>query len=130
MPWINITDMERSHRLGKRQVGFNRKPRPIIVRFLSYSVRYSVFSRKNVLKVSRITIREHLIKLSVKLFQKVQENFGRNYVRMSHGKFSWVGTNDRRPVMHTKAVEELENETLKEVMHNNVYLFFLSLVSC
>ena len=51
----------RSHRLGRFQPSSN-KPRPVIVKFVSYATRRQVFSAKRRLRGSKIVITENLTK--------------------------------------------------------------------
>ena len=44
---VNDTDLDRSHRIG-RKTQRSTKPRPIIVKFVSYKVRAEVFRSKRV----------------------------------------------------------------------------------
>ena len=51
--------IDRSHRLGRQQPSSN-KPRPIIVKFVSYETRRQVFSAKRRLKGGKVVITENL----------------------------------------------------------------------
>ena len=53
--------IDRSHRLGRFQPSSN-KPRPVIVKFVSYETRRQVFSAKRRLKGSKIVVTENLTK--------------------------------------------------------------------
>lgn len=104
---LNVTDIERSHRLGKMREGANTKPRPIIVKFLSYRVREAIFTKKRVLKGSRISISEDLTRLRAQLLRKAQDTFGKRNVWTSDGKFIWVKTVHGKSVKYSKNVDEL-----------------------
>ena len=54
---VNVQDLDRSHRIGRKTPG---KTRPIIVKFATYNRRREVFSTKKNLKGSKITITESL----------------------------------------------------------------------
>ena len=53
--------IDRSHRLGRFQPSSN-KPRPVIVKFVSYETRRQVFSAKRRLNGSKIVVTENLTK--------------------------------------------------------------------
>ena len=53
--------IDRSHRLGRFQPSSN-KPRPVIVKFVSYETRRQVFSAKRRLKGTKIVVTENLTK--------------------------------------------------------------------
>ena len=73
---VNLTDMEiqRAHRLGRKR---NGKPRPIIVKFMSYKKRSQFISSKNNLKdcvrFSNIYVAEYLTSLRAKLLRYVKD---------------------------------------------------------
>ena len=69
---ISKWDIGRSHRLGKRKT----TPRPVIVRFVSYRQRKSVFDLKKKLKGKKIYITESLTKQRYELLNKCKETFG------------------------------------------------------
>ncbi|KAJ4430507.1 hypothetical protein ANN_19138 [Periplaneta americana] len=46
---VNVMDIDRSHRIGRRDVG-NDRPRPISVKFVSYRKRSEVLKNKRLLK--------------------------------------------------------------------------------
>ena len=70
------TDISRMHRLGKKRTDED-KPRPIIVRFLSYRQRKHVFDRKKKLKGQRLLITENLTKKRNTLFKQCIEVYGK-----------------------------------------------------
>ena len=90
---LDVKDISRTHRLGKkRDAG---KPRPIIVRFLSYRQRHQIFVAKKNLKGSRITVTENLTKKRYQLLQECIKHFekenvwsldGRVYINTGEGK--------------------------------------------
>lgn len=69
---INMNDICRSHRVGRRTIG---KPRPIIVKFTSYRARREIFSRKKQLRGTRVTIREDLTALRLSLLKTAVTRF-------------------------------------------------------
>ena len=76
---ISATDLDRSHRIGRgRNTSYaeaasekRKKPRPIIVKFVSYKVRAEVFRRKRKLKGSGVRITESLTKKRMELYNSV-----------------------------------------------------------
>lgn len=56
---LTESDIDRSHRVGRRN---SDRPRPIIVKFVSYRKRAEVFRNKKLLKGSLVTVREDLTK--------------------------------------------------------------------
>lgn len=70
---LKVEDIDRSHRVGK---GDNGRPRPIIVKFISYRKRNEMFTNKKKLKGTRKTIREDLTPARLQLLQKAIAKFG------------------------------------------------------
>ena len=67
-------DISRMHRLGRRKQG---RPRPIIVRFISYRQRKNIFDVKKRLKGQGILITENLTSKRYSLLRKCIEQHGR-----------------------------------------------------
>lgn len=70
---LNVCDIDRSHRIGRRDTG---RPRPIIVKFISYRKRSEVFRSKKNLKGTGITIREDLTRNRHNLLRDAITKFG------------------------------------------------------
>lgn len=70
---IELSDIDRSHRVGRKDSG---KPRPIIIKFVSYRKRSEMFRNKRQLKGSGITIREDLTKQRHILLKECIEKYG------------------------------------------------------
>ena len=83
---LDTKDIGRTHRLGKRKP--DGKPRPIIVRFLSYRQRAKVFALKKNLKGSKIVITENLTKQRYSLLQKCNEVFEKTNVWSYDGRIN------------------------------------------
>ena len=69
---INEYDIDRSHRVGRPTPN---RPRPIIVKFLSYKAKSSIYKARNRLKFARQTakgfhINEDLTKTRLLMFKK------------------------------------------------------------
>lgn len=70
---LSIEDIDRSHRIGVRN---NDRPRPIIIKFVSYRKRSEVFHSKKNLKGSGVTIREDLTKMRHSLLKETINKYG------------------------------------------------------
>ncbi len=67
---LEDSDIDRSHRLGRKQVG---KPRPIIVKFVRYNVRRQVLKSRKKLKGKKMGIQEHLTPFTEHLLKKAED---------------------------------------------------------
>ena len=81
---LETKDVSRTHRLGKKRT--DNKPRPIIVRFLSYRQRKQVFDKKKALKGKKIVITENLTKSRYTLLQKCKDFFEKENVWTYDGR--------------------------------------------
>ena len=79
---LNENCISRSHRVGPRD---QDRTRAIIVRFVSYADRKSLFHAKKALKGTGISIREDLTKLRQDLLKKVSAEYGFESVWTSDG---------------------------------------------
>ena len=73
---IDIKDINRSHRLGRRYVDAGQKKRPIIVSFTSYRNRKVVFDNKKKLRGKKTVITESLSKERYALLRKCKDTYG------------------------------------------------------
>jgi len=90
---VSLADIDRSHRVGKvSQPGSDgvAKPRPIIVKFVSYRTRRAVFSNKKKLKGSELSIREDLTPHRHRLLLQAIQQHGRGNVWSVDGRITWV----------------------------------------
>lgn len=69
---LEVHDIDRSHRVGRR----GERPRPVIVKFVSYRKRREVFLNKKKLKGKPITIREDLTQARHKLLRQCIDKYG------------------------------------------------------
>ena len=99
--------IDRSHRLGKPKSGEDAKPRPIIIKFVSYSTRSIIFRSKRKLKASPLLITESLTTRRMELLRKAQAQ-----VRDNKLKGTWTQDgriyaldNDDHKVLITKAAD-------------------------
>jgi len=90
---ISVGSIDRSHRVGKVTAG---KPRPIIVKFVSYADRREVFHNKKQLKNSSITIREDLTKYRLNLLRRAVSAYSMRNVWSADGVIL-VKVNSSRP---------------------------------
>ena len=106
---INITEIQRSHRLGPRKPQRNLRSskmyRPIIVRFSNYRMRQKVFSEKRKLKGTTTFISENLTKKRYVLYQSAINKFGKGKVWSSEGRIT-TKVNDRYMIINS--VKDLE----------------------
>lgn len=85
--------ISRSHRVGKRQepgADGRERHRPIIVRFVSYRARRTVFQSKKKLKGTGVTIREDLTRLRQTVYKQAVAQFGTKNVWTHDGRVLWV----------------------------------------
>ena len=90
---LTKTDITRSHRLGRKREG-DAKPRPIIVRFLSYRQRKMVYDTKKKLKGQNIVVTENLTKKRYSLLRKCFDSFEKNNVWVLDGRIYCKCGND------------------------------------
>ena len=85
---VQLTDIERTHRIGPRKAQTTRrtKSRPIIIRFASMRKRMEVFSSKKNLKGSDIVLTESLTPYRYELLQKAKEKYGVKTTWTSEGR--------------------------------------------
>ena len=74
---VDISMIDRSHRLGPVRGENNPKPRPVIVKFCSYRIRRAVFTTKRKLKGSGVSVTESFTKQRMKLLNEVQKVVGK-----------------------------------------------------
>jgi hypothetical protein len=72
---IDRTQLDRLHRLWRRNISQTRpKPRPILLKFVSYNVRSEVFRRKRRLKGSGLGVTESLTRKRMELYSTVNNH--------------------------------------------------------
>ena len=107
---INITEIQRSHRLRPKKPQRNLRSskmlyRPIIVSFSNYRTRQKVFSEKRKLKGKTTSISENLTKKRYVLYQSAINKFGKGKVWSSEGRIT-TKVNDRYMIINS--VKDLE----------------------
>lgn len=115
---VEMADIQRSHRIGKRS-NENGRARPIIVRFLSYRKRKLVFDTKKLLKGKKIMISESLTPKRYDLLKKCYDVYGMNNCWTYDGVINCLtgDTNSRNGYPEKKFITK--NEDLCE-MNNYV----------
>ena len=87
---MSQTSIDRSHRLGQRK-GPGEKPRPIIVKFTRYKDRHHVFSKKKLLKWTRISVTESFTLKWMEHLKKARKQYGFVNVWTLDGKIMFKG---------------------------------------
>ena len=107
---LDVKDVARTHRLGKKRS--DDKPRPIIVRFLSYRQWAKVFSSKKNLKGKKTFISENLTKKRYSLLQTCIEKFGNKNVWSYDGRiYALIDTKKECFTTEKDLSDFLENHT-------------------
>ena len=70
---LSVNDIDRSHRLGKKQTG--SRPWPIIIKFARYNVHNVIFRKKKILKDKAVSITENLTKKRITAAKIVRETY-------------------------------------------------------
>ena len=90
---ICIDDIQRSHRLGPKRLTSNtrstrsgNRPRPIILRFVSYRDREKVFRTKSKLKGTKLVITENLTQRRFSLLQAALTKYGKGTTWTNEGR--------------------------------------------
>ena len=83
---IKPEHINRSHRLGKPQFSKNAKPRPIIVKSVSYNTRNRIYRKKRKLKGTGISVTESLTAKRNSMLEKAREEYTFNKVWSQDGK--------------------------------------------
>ena len=85
-------DIQRAHRLGKKSKNIERKPRPVIARFVSFKKRNEILFAKSKLKNSaefqNVFISEDLTPLRIKLLQYEKKKIIIISIILARNKFS------------------------------------------
>ena len=98
--------IDRSHRLGKPKSGEDAKPRPIIIKFVSYSTRSTIFrSKRNLMGTPLIT--ESLTTRRMDLLRKAETQVRDNKLKgawTQNGRICALDDDDHK-VLITKAAD-------------------------
>ncbi|KAB0801574.1 hypothetical protein PPYR_03760 [Photinus pyralis] len=97
---LNITctelDIERTHRVGKRQDGVKRA---IIVKFASYRKRAEIFASKKLLKKTGFLISEDLTALRYQLYKQYCEIYAKPNVWTTDGRIHYIDKNNSHQIL-------------------------------
>ena len=93
---LSANDIDRSHRLGKKQTGST--PQPIIIKFTRYNVRNVIFRKKKILKGKAVSITENLTKKRITEMKVARETYGFKNVWSQDGKILYTDANDRNKI--------------------------------
>lgn len=96
---LQITDIDRSHRTGKKLGG--EHPRPLLVKFVSYRSKAEIFGKKKVLKGSGCVIKEDLTQVGAQLLKSATEKYGKNCVWTSDGRIILVKADGQKMVVES-----------------------------
>lgn len=102
---IQPTDLDRTHRLGKKKVSLDDskpRPRPIIVKFCSYENRKLVYKNKKELKGSGITISESLTAHRMELLRLAKRHPKVEAAWSMDGRISCLLENKKRVNINNK----------------------------
>ncbi|RZF41910.1 hypothetical protein LSTR_LSTR005678 [Laodelphax striatellus] len=104
---VQLEEINRSHRVGKPQPpakdsSGRPRPRPIIIRFLSYRTRRRIFEAKSALKGTNITIREDLTKHRLRILNAAVDRFGVKSVWSVDGRIKIATNNGERSRAHDR----------------------------
>lgn len=102
---ISKQDIDRCHRIGSVKSNPQKKPRPLIVKFVSYRCRNMVFSNKRKLKGSNIVIREDLTKNRMDILNCAIEKYGYRNVWTRDGK---ICINHNNKIIMVESLKDLE----------------------
>lgn len=102
---LNIIDIERAHRIGKKTA---TKTRPVIVKFASYRTRALVFHARKALKGLKIFIQEDLTKYRHDLMKRATGIFGYGKAWSRDGRIFWIEANETGEAKCTREISELE----------------------
>jgi len=120
---LNLTDFnvtgrvfDNIHRLGKKSTT-NKRPRPVIVKFVSYLDRKKVWNNKKALKGTGFLITESLTRGNALLYDGAKEIFGRKSTWTVDGRIYIVLPNNKKLMIRNncdleEARKELESQTL------------------
>ena len=68
---LTFSDLDRSHRIGQKKASSN-KPRPLIIKFVSYNTIKTIFSNKKRLNGTQVSITESLTAKGMRILKKAR----------------------------------------------------------
>ncbi|XP_071053648.1 uncharacterized protein [Onthophagus taurus] len=111
---LNLSNIDRAHRIGafrakdgiSSQQTERLKPRPIIIKFISYATRHLVWMNKRNLKKTKFLITESLTKKRMELYKSATAAAGPKNVWTADGKIFVATSNGKRAIV--RDVDDLE----------------------
>ena len=103
---VNIKDIDRSHRVGRKQLTSRDKLRPIICKFTNYNTRQAVFKARRNLKGSHTTIVENLTARKIAILMKARERFGARQAWSMEGRIYAIVKRVKTKFESVEAVEK------------------------
>lgn len=98
---IAVEDIDRVHRIGKRQQENANKPRAVIVKFTNYKARSLVWRNKSKLKGSQFIILEDLTKYNLNILKEAKQRGSYQSVWTSDGKIFAKDLNGSKRRIHS-----------------------------
>ena len=92
---LSVKVFDRSHRIGKSNS--KSKRRPIIVKFISYNDRRTIFNNKKRLKGTGISITESLTAEKMRQLKSARDQFGFNNVWSIDGRIMYKDSTTTKP---------------------------------
>ena len=89
---ISASDIDRSHRIGKKSSG---KKRPIIIKFARYNSRRHVFQNKKTLKNPGMSLTESLTKVRLNKLNEARDQHGFRNVWSVDGRIMYKDGEDK-----------------------------------
>lgn len=103
---VSESDLDSSHRVG-RKLPDAKKPRPILIKLMSYRKRSEIFGAKKKLAKSGITIREDLTAERMKVLNSAVSDFGLHNVWTRDGRIMIKTTTGKHSVCNDKELRSL-----------------------
>ena len=98
---VSSVDLDRMHRIRKKKAGQN-KLRPIIVNLSRCNVRKKIFSEKNTLEESDISIMESLTAKRMEILKKAKLKHWFTNTWASHGKILYKNSTENKVNLYHK----------------------------
>ena len=119
---ISASDIDRSHRIGKKSSG---KKRPIIIKFAQYNCRRHVYHNKKKLNDSGMSITESLTKFRLSKLNEARDHHGFRNVWAVDGRIVFKDGEDKPKLDYRQVVcRKNMRESIKTLV---VFLFMLCL---
>jgi hypothetical protein len=104
---LDAEDFDRTHRIGKPKTEEDAKPRPIIMKFVSYAQRAEVYGTKKDLKGSGVTITESLTSRRMEILHAANNSDATQTVWSLDGRIMCLNNNGKRVFL--RDVSDVDN---------------------